>query len=152
MVPDFQRWQKQARAYLAWDESESTKQMRQLEKDFKAPQIESRVEQINDLSAVYDAASYIVNKRGTHSEQGHCYQGKSYRIEQQDNQVIISHKDRDVLMSATDYRRKGGIIKVSQFNLTREDKDIICNSARQVKQEIEHERSSRQIDRGGWSR
>jgi len=152
VLPDFQRWQKQARAYLAWDESESTKRMRQLKKDFKAPQIRARVERINDMSALFDAASYIVKQRGTKSENGRYYQGKSYRIEQQDNQVIITHKDRDVLMSAMDNRKKGGIIKVSQFNLTREDKDIICNSARQVKQQIEREQKSHQIDRGGWSR
>ena len=152
VLPDFQRWQKQARAYLAWDESESTKQMRQLEKDFSAPQIRARVERINDMSAVYDAASYIVKQRGTKSENGRYYQGKSYRIEQQNNQVIITHKDRDVLMYAIDNRKKGGIIKVSQFNLTREDKEIICNSARQVRQQIEREQKSHQIDRGGWSR
>ena len=152
MLPDFQRWQKQARAYLAWDESKSTKQMRQLEKDFKAPQIRARVERINDVSAVYAAASYIVNQRGTESYKGRYYQGKSYRIEQQDNQVIITHKDRDVLMSAMDNRKRGGIIQASQFNLTREDKNIICDSARQLKQQIEREQKSRQIDRGGWSR
>ena len=152
VLPDFQRWQKQARAYLAWDESESTKQMRQLKKDFQAPQVRARVERINDMSAIYDAASYIVNQRGIESEKGRYYQGKSYRIEQQDNQVIITHKNRDVLMSAMDDRKKSGIIKASQFNLTREDKDIICNSARQVQQQIERDRSSHQIDRGGWSR
>jgi hypothetical protein len=151
VLPDFQRWQKQARAYLTWDESKSTKQMRQLEKDFSAPQIRARVERINDVSAVYDAASYILNQRGTESDKGRYYQGKSYRIEQQDNQVIITHKNRNVLMSAIDDRRKGGIIKASQFNLTREDKDIICNSARQVQQQIERLQKSRQIERGGLS-
>jgi conjugative relaxase-like TrwC/TraI family protein len=151
VLPDFQRWQKQARAYLTWDESESTKQMRQLEKDFSAPQIRARVERINDVSAVYDAASYILNQRGTESNKGRYYQGKSYRIEQQDNQVIITHKNRNVLMSAMDCRSQGGIIKASQFNLTREDKDIICNSARQVQQQIERLQRSRQIERGGLS-
>ena len=151
VVPDFQQWQKQTRAYLAWDESRSTKQMRQLEKDFSNPQIRARLERINDVYAVYTAASYILNQRGTESDKGRCYQGKSYRIEQQDNQVIISHKDRGVLMSATDNRKRGGIIQASQLNLIREDKDIICNSARQVQQQIERSHSNRQIDRGGLS-
>ena len=152
MLPDFQRWQKQARAYLAWDESKSTRQMRQLEKDFSTPQICARVERLNDVYAVYAAASYIVNQRGTESNNGRYYQGKSYRIEQQGSQISITHKDRDVLMSAMDNRKRGGIIQASQFNLTREDKDIICNSARQVQKQIEREQKSRQIDRGGWSR
>ena len=150
--PDFQRWQKQARAYLAWDESESTKRMRQLKKDFKAPQIRARVDRINDVSALFDAACYIVNQQGTESDHGRYYQGKSYRIEQQDNQVIITHKNRGVLMSAIDNRKEGGIIQASQFNLTREDKKIICDSARRMQQQIEREQKSRQIDRGGWSR
>ena len=151
VVPDFQQWQKQARAYLAWDESKSTKQMRQLEFDFKAPQIRARVDRINDVSALFDAASYIVNQRGTESDHGRYYQGKSYRIEQQDNQVIITHKNRGVLMSAIDNRKEGGIIQASQLNLTREDKKIICDSARRVQQQIERSRSSHQIDRGGLS-
>ena len=152
VLPDFQQWQEKARIYLAWDESKSTKQMRQLEKDFSAPQIRARVERINDVSAVYDAACYIVNQRVTSSSNGRCYQGKSYRIEQQDNQVIITHKNRDVLMSAIDNRKELGIIQASQFNLTREDKKLICDSARDLKQQIEREQKSRQIDRGGLSR
>ncbi len=152
VLPDFQRWQEKARAYLTWDESESTKQMRQLEKDFSAPQIGARVERLNDVYAVYAAASYIVNQRGTESSKGRYYQGKSYRIEQQGSEISITHKNRDVLMSAMDNRKKGGIIQASQFNLTREDKKIICDSARQVQQQIEREQKSRQISRGGLSR
>ncbi len=152
VLPDFQRWQEKARAYLTWDESESTKQMRQLEKDFSAPQIGARVERLNDVYAVYAAASYIVNQRGTESSKGPYYQGKSYRIEQQGSEISITHKNRDVLMSAMDNRKKGGIIQASQFNLTREDKKIICDSARQVQQQIEREQKSRQISRGGLSR
>ena len=151
VVPDFQQWQKQARAYLAWDESKSTKQMRQLEFDFSAPQIRARVERINDVSALFDAASLIVNQRGTSSSKGRYYQGKSYRIEQQGFQISITHKDRGVLMSAMDNRNRGGIIEANQFNITREDKKIICNSARKVQQQIERSHSSRQIDRGGLS-
>lgn len=151
VLPDFQRWQEKARAYLTWDESKLTKQMRQLEKDFSAPQINARVERLNDVYALFAAASYIVNQRGTSSSRGRCYQGTSYRIEQQDNQVIITHNDRDLLMLATDCRERGGIIEASQFNLTREDKKLICDSARDLKQQIERSRSSRQISRGGLS-
>jgi hypothetical protein len=152
VLSDFQQWQKQARAYLAWDESESTKQMRQLEKDFSAPQIQQRVERLNDVYTVYAAASYIVNQQGTESFKGRYYQGKSYRIEQQDKKVTITHKDRDEpLMLATDYRSRGGIIQVSQFNLTREDKNIIRDSARDLKQQIDRLQKSRQIERGGLS-
>ncbi|MGL5880396.1 MAG: MobF family relaxase, partial [Xenococcaceae cyanobacterium] len=138
VLPDFQRWQKQARAYLAWDEEKSTKQMRQLEKDFSTPQIRQRVERLNDVYTVYAAASYIVNQQGTESANGRYYQGKSYRIEQQDKKVTITHRDRDeLLMQATDCRERGGIIQVSQFNLTREDKNIIRDSARDLKQQID---------------
>ena len=152
VLPDFQRWQSKARAYLTWDESKLTKQMRQLEKDFSAPQVQQRVERLNDVYALFAAASLIVNQRGTSSSRGRCYQGKFYRIEQQDNQVIITHNDRDLLMLATDCRARGGIIEASQFNLTREDKKLICDSARQVQQQIEREQKSRQISRGGLSR
>ncbi|NJK57290.1 MAG: relaxase domain-containing protein [Pleurocapsa sp. SU_5_0] len=151
VLPDFQRWQKQARAYLAWDEEKSTKQMRQLEKDFSAPQIKQRIERLNDVYAVYAAASYIVTQQGTESANGRYYQGKSYRIEQQDNKLIITHKNRDVLMLATDCREKGGIIQANQFNLTREDKKIIRDSARDLKQQIDRLQKSRQIERGGLS-
>jgi hypothetical protein len=152
VLPDFQQWQKQARAYLAWDESKSTKQMRQLEKDFSAPQIRARVERLNDVYTVYAAASYIVAQLGTESFKGRYYQGKSYRIEQQDKKVTITHRDRDEpLMQATDCRERGGIIQVSQFNLTDSDKNIIRDSARDLKQQIDRLQKSRQIERGGLS-
>ena len=151
VLPDFQRWQKQARAYLTWDESESTKQMRQLEKDFSVPQIRARVERLNDVYALFAAASYIVNQQGTESDNGRYYQSLSYRIEQQGSEISITHKDRDVLMSAMDNRKRGGIIQASQFNLRNEDKKIICESARRMQQQIERSHSSRQIDRGGLS-
>jgi ATP-dependent exoDNAse (exonuclease V) alpha subunit len=152
VLSDFQQWQKQARAYLAWDESKSTKQMRQLEKDFSAPQIRARVERLNDVYTVYAAASYIVAGQGTEAVNGRYYQGKSYRIEQQDQKIIITHKTRDeLLMQAIDGRDRGGIIKASQFNLTTEDKKIICDSARHLKQQIERLQKSRQIERGGLS-
>ena len=54
-------------------------------------------------------------------------------------------------MLATDCRKTGGIIKASQFNLTNEDKKIICDSAREVQQQLERLQKSRQIDRGGLS-
>ena len=151
VLPDFQRWQEQARAYLAWDESKSTKQMRQLEFDFSNPQINARLKRLNDVYTIYAAASYIVKQRGTESNQGLIYQGKSYRIEQQGEKISITHKDRDLLMSAMDNRNRGGIIEASQFNLTREEKKLICDSARHLKQQIERERSQRQISRGGLS-
>ncbi|MGL6340633.1 MAG: MobF family relaxase, partial [Waterburya sp.] len=152
VLSDFQQWQKQARAYLAWDEEKSTKQMRQLEKDFSAPQIRARVEHLKDVYTIYAAASYIVAQLGTDSFKGRYYQGKSYRIEQQDQKVTITHRDRDeLLMLATDCRSRGGIIQVSQFNLTREDKNIIRDSARDLKQQIDRLQKSRQIERGGLS-
>jgi conjugative relaxase-like TrwC/TraI family protein len=152
VLPDFQRWQQQARAYLAWDEEKSTTQMRQLEKDFSNPQIRARVERLKDVYALFAAASYIVAEQGTEAANGRYYQGKSYRIEQQDQKIIITHKTRDeLLMQATDGRDRGGIIKASQFNLTTEDKKIICDSARHLKQQIERLQKSRQIERGGLS-
>ncbi len=152
VLSDFQRWQKQARAYLAWDKSESTKQMRQLEKSLFEPQIQERVERLKDVYALFAAASYIVNQQGTESFKGRYYRGKSYRIEQQGKMISISHKNRnELLMQATDCRKTGGIIKASQFNLTNEDKKIICDSARHLKQQIERLHKSRQIDRGGLS-
>ncbi|MEY2833521.1 MAG: hypothetical protein RLZZ574_2780 [Cyanobacteriota bacterium] len=109
VLPDFQRWQQQARAYLAWDEEKSTKQMRQLEKDFSNPQIRARVERLKDVYALFAAASYIVAEQGTKAANGRYYQGKSYRIEQQDKKVTITHKTRDeLLMQATDGRDRGG--------------------------------------------
>ncbi|MEN9517424.1 MAG: hypothetical protein RLZZ381_12 [Cyanobacteriota bacterium] len=152
VLPDFQRWQQQARAYFAWDEEKSTKQMRQLEKDFSNPQIRARVERLKDVYALFAAASYIVAEQGTEGANGRYYQGKSYRIEQQEQKIVITHKSRDeLLMQAIDGRDSGGIIKASQFNLTNEDKRIICDSARHLKQQIERSHSSRQIDRGGLS-
>jgi hypothetical protein len=128
--------------------------MRQLKKDFSEPQIRARVERLNDVYTVYAAASYIVAEQGTEAANGRYYQGKSYRIEQQDQKIIITHKTRDeLLMQAIDGRGRdrGGIIKASQFNLTTEDKKIICDSARHLKQQIERLQKSRQIERGGLS-
>ncbi len=95
--------------------------------------------------------SQEVNQQGTESFQGRYYQSLSYRIEQQENKLTITHKNLDVLMLATDCREKGGIIQVSQFNLTTEDKNIICNSARNLEQQIARLQKSRQIERGGLS-
>jgi hypothetical protein len=93
-----------------------------------------------------------VAEQGTEAANGRYYQGKSYRIEQQDHKIIITHKTRDeLLMQAIDGRDKGGIIKASQFNLTTEDKKIICDSAHHLKQQIERLQKSRQIERGGLS-
>ena len=111
-----------------------------------------RVERLNDVYAVYAAASYIVAQLGTESFKGRYYQGKSYRIEQQDQKVTITHRDRDeLLMLATDCRSRGGIIQVSQFNLTDSDKNIIRDSARDLKQQIDRLQKNRQIERGGLS-
>ena len=127
--------------------------MRQLEKDFSSPQIQQRVERLNDVYAVYAAASYILTQQGTESDNGRYYQGRSYRIEQQGKKVSITHFDRDELLyEATDCRERGGIIKVSQFNLTQEEKRKIGNSARVLEQQARELQQSRQIQRGGWSR
>ena len=153
VLPDFQRWQKKARAYLAWDESKETKQMRQLEKDFSFLQIQQRVKRLNDIHAVYAAASYIVAQQGTESENGRYYQGRSYRIEQQGKKISITQSEREeLLMQATDCRDQGGIIEVNQFNLTCSDKNIIRNFARDLERQIKELQKSRQIQRGGLSR
>ena len=153
VLSDFQGWQQEAKFYLAWDEFTSTKRMKQLEKDFSSPQIRARVERLNDVRAVYTAASLIVNQRGKVLSEGRYYQLQSYRIEQQGYQISITHKDRGLLMSATDHRRRGGTIQASQLNLTREDKNLIYDSARHLKQQVElSETRDRDLDIGGWSR
>ena len=73
--------------------------------------------------------------------------GKSYRIEQRGLTLTITHKEHsEPLYVATDSRKAGRIIEISQFNLTDRDKETVIGCAKyleeQQQKQLEIERQS----------
>ena len=139
---DFQKWQKETRVYLAWLEDPQTKEMRELASRLESSAIEERLQFLGVGYAVYEAAQSILAHQGLSENDCRYLQGKSYRIEQRGLTLTITHKERyEPLYIATDSRQTGGIISISQFNLTDRDKETIIGCA-----EYLEERQQKQLE------
>ncbi|GFE71679.1 relaxase/mobilization nuclease domain-containing protein [Chroococcus sp. FPU101] len=146
---DFKSWQKIAKAYLAWQEEPQTQAMNQLAEDLKLPLISARLAQIKQGYAIYDSAQYILKGQGEIGEEGRYFEGRIYRIEERKNILSISRYDCDKpLFVAKDNRKAGGIVEVSQFNLTIEDQEIIlCYAKSLLKQHEQVNQTKNQLQR-----
>ncbi len=133
---DFQKWQKETRAYLAWREDPQTKEMRELASFLESNAIQKRLQFLRVGYAIYEAAQSILNHLGETENNCRCFQGKSYRIEQLGLKLTITHKERsEPLYIATDSRQTGGIIEISQFNLTDLDRERVIGCAEYLKEQ-----------------
>ncbi len=133
---DFQKWQKETRAYLAWREDPQTKEMRELASRLESSAIEKRLQFLGVGYAVYEAAQSILARLGLSENNCRYFQGKSYRIEQRGLTLTITHKERsEPLYVATDSRKTGGIISISQFNLTDRDKEAVIGYAKYLEEQ-----------------
>jgi hypothetical protein len=147
---DFTQWQKQARTYLDWRESPQTKEMKQLAEELESPDLQKRRERLREGYAIYGAARSILERQGKQEGNSRYFQGKVYRISSRGETLTISHKDRsEPLYVAKDYRKTGGIIEISQFNVTPEDKKIIQGYAQYLEEQQELQKS-REVERGGF--
>ncbi len=132
----FQKWQKQTRAYLAWREDPQTLQMRELASFLESSAIQERLQFLGVGYAVYEAAQSILARLGQSENDCRYFQGKSYRIEQRGLTLTITHKERsEPLYVATDSRKTGGIISISQFNLTERDKETVIGCAEYLEEQ-----------------
>jgi hypothetical protein len=146
---DFKQWQKGARAYLAWQEDPQTKQMNELAELLNSPPIQERLQRIEQGYAIYALACYILDEQGTKSKEGRYVRGNVYRIEQRGETLTIFPKERsEPIYEATDRRSAGGIIEISQFNLTEQDRKIIQGYVRDL--EEQNRKKSHQVERGGF--
>ena len=144
---DFQKWQKETRAYLAWLEDPQTKEMRELASRLESSAIEERLQFLGVGYAIYEAAQSILTHVGQPGNDCRYHIGKSYRIEQRGLTLTITHKERsEPLYVATDSRKAGGIISISHFNLTERDKETVIGCAEyleeQQQKQLEIERYS----------
>ena len=65
--------------------------------------------------------------------------------------LTISHKDRsEPLYIAADRREKGGIIEISQLNLTSQDREMVQGYTQYLKQQEQSNERCRQVERGGF--
>jgi hypothetical protein len=146
---DFKSWQKEALAYLAWQQAPQTQAMYQLAEDLKLPIISARLAQIKQGYAIYEEAQYILDEKGIIGESGRYFQGTNYRIEEREDTLIISHHEgNQPLFVAEDNRKAGGIVEVSQFNLTIEDQEIIlCYAKSLLKQHEQVNQTKNQLQR-----
>jgi hypothetical protein len=136
VISDLTQWQKQARTYLAWRESPQTQEMKQLAEELESPDLQKRLLRLREGYAIHAAAQYILDSLGEKRDGSRYFQGKAYRIEQRGETLTISHKDRrEPLYVATDHRGKGGIIEISQFSLTSQDKQAVLGCASQLEQQ-----------------
>ena len=132
----FQKWQKQTRAYLAWREDPQTIEMRELASFLESSAIQERLQFLGVGYAVYEAAQSILAHQGQTENECRYFQGKSYRIEQLRLKLTITHKERsEPLYIATDSRQTGGIIEISQFNLTDLDRERVIGCAEYLKEQ-----------------
>jgi conjugative relaxase-like TrwC/TraI family protein len=150
-LENFSQWQQEARAYLAWEKSPETKKMMQLAEEFSSPHIQQRLQFLEEAYAIHAAASFILARAGIESGSERYVRGESYRIEQRGKTLTIYHKDRfSPLYQATDRRKTGGIIEISQLNLTQEEREKIHGSARYLEQQERELQQSRYCQRGGF--
>ena len=133
---DFQKWQKETRAYLAWLEDPQTLQMRELASFLESNAVEERLQFLGVGYAIYEAAQSILAHIGLSENDCRYHIGKSYRIEQRGLTITITHKERyEPLYIATDFRKTGGIISISQFNLTDRDKETVIGCAEYLEEQ-----------------
>ena len=145
----FQQWQQEVSTYQAWRENPKTQDMERKAEQLKSPSVQERLQRLNEGYAIHAAAQYILVSLGEPKDNPRYFQGKAYRISKSGETLTISHKERsEPLYVATDHRETGGIISISQFNLTAEDKKIIQGHA-QYLQEQSRKRSL-QVERGGF--
>ncbi len=142
---DFQKWQKETRAYLAWREDPQTLKMRELASRLESSAIQKRLQFLGVGYAVYEAAQSILAHLGKTENKCRYFQGKSYRIEQLGLKLTITRKERsEPLYVATDSRETGGIIEISQFNLSDQDIERVIGCAEyleeQQQKQLEQER------------
>ncbi|WP_013325805.1 MobF family relaxase [Gloeothece verrucosa] len=132
----FTQWQSEARAFLDWEENPKTKKIKQLAEELESPLIRERIARITEEYTLYGAAKTILNKEGKRLGNGFYFFGNIYRIQQQETTLTIFHKDyNEPLFVATDNRANGGIIEVSQCNLTEEDKENIQGAAKYLEKQ-----------------
>jgi hypothetical protein len=135
---DLNQWQLVKEAYQTWLEDPQTKQMKELSVLLSSPSNLLRLERIQLVYAMYAAANDILKQKGIESGNERYYRGNSYRIEERDKTLTISHKDRsEPLYVATDSRETGGIIEVKQLNLTERDKEILLGYASQLNKQVQ---------------
>jgi conjugative relaxase-like TrwC/TraI family protein len=133
---DFTAWQQKARAYLTWLEDAKTLEMQQLAEQLESPESQKQLERIRQGYAIYEAARSILTHQGIQSQEGRYFQGKRYRIEEQgDTLTIFSNDSQQPLYLATDRRNAGGIIEISQFDLTEEEREIIQGYAQYLEKQ-----------------
>ncbi|GFE71721.1 MobF family relaxase [Chroococcus sp. FPU101] len=146
---DFKAWQQKARAYLTWLKDAKTQEMQQLAEQLESPDVQKQLGRIKEGYAIYEAAKSILNREGTQSQEGRVFQGKRYRVEERgDTLRIFSNDSPHPLFLATDLRKAGGIIEISQFDLTQEDKEIIQGYAKALeKQHKAENKPKKQLER-----
>ena len=150
-ISNFKQWQKEARASAAWQENPQTKEMNQLAEKLESPPIQERLQRLEEGYAVHAAARSILDSKGIQEDNYRYFQGKFYRISQRGETLTISHKDREQpLYVATDSRGKGGIIEISQFNLTSQDREMVFGYVEYLKQQEQSNERRRQVERGGF--
>jgi hypothetical protein len=92
----------------------------------------------------------ILKREGIQSKDGRDFQGKRYHIsERGDTLTIFPYDSQQPLYVATDRRNGGGIIEVSQFALTAEDRKIIEGYAEYLErqQKESDNKRGRQLER-----
>jgi hypothetical protein len=147
---DFKWWQEKARTYFKWRESSQTREMQQLAAQMEAPELQKRLGRIQAGYAIHEAARLILKREGIQSKDGRDFQGKRYHIsERGDTLTIFPYDSQQPLYVATDRRNGGGIIEVSQFALTAEDRKIIEGYAEYLErqQKESDNKRSRQLER-----
>lgn len=146
---DFTAWKQKARAYLTWLKDAKTKEMQHLASQLESPDAQKQLGRIKEGYAIYEAAKSILSREGTQSHEGRVFQGKRYRIlKRGDTLTIFSNDSPQPLYLATDQRKTGGIIEISQFDLTQEDKEIIQGYAKALeKQHKAENKPKKQLER-----
>jgi conjugative relaxase-like TrwC/TraI family protein len=137
---DFKYWKRQAKVYLAWHENPHTKKMNELADLLNSPPIKSRLQGLELGSTIHEAASYILERKGTPTSEGCELIGNVYRISQNKETLTIYHKERsEPIYQAT---MSEGILSLDQFDMSETDKQIIEGVAQylQPKQEQKLER------------
>jgi conjugative relaxase-like TrwC/TraI family protein len=137
---DFKYWKRQAKVYLAWHENPHTKKMSELADFLNSPPIQKRLQDLELGYAIHEAASYILESKGTPTSEGRELIGNVYRISQSGDTLTIYHKKRpSPIYQAT---KREGILSLDQFDMSETDKQIIEGVAQylQPKQEQKLER------------
>ena len=115
----------------------------------KSPSVQERRKRLNEGYAIHAAAQYILDSLGEPKDNPRYFQGLAYRISKSGETLTISHKDRsEPLYVATDHRGTGGIIEISQFNLTSQDSEIVQGYAQYL--EEQNLQRNRDCEQGGF--